>query len=123
MVAALYGADDCLEVLLNKGADPDKGDNDGVTALLFAVQQKLVKTAKTLMSVTRISGEVGGDILFNICREGLEQLVRELLEKVRSLSQGEKVDILRKGMEAAAAYGEDRLAEIILNEVGKYYSK
>jgi hypothetical protein len=81
------------------------------------VQQKLVKTAKTLMSVTRISGVAGARILYEICRFGLEPLVRELLEKVRSLSQGEKVDILRVGMEAAAWFGEDRQAEIILNEV------
>ena len=86
---------------------------------MAAVEAKLVKTAKTLMSVTRIRGKVGARILYNICRFGLEQLVGELLEKVRSLSQGEKVDILSRGMKAAAMYGEDRLAEILLTEVGK----
>ena len=117
MAAAQYGSDDAIQILLYHGANPDKVAKDGNTALEAAIQQKLTQTCLLLLAKTKVTGERGARILRWICREGLETVANMFLGKIRNYDEGEKRNILRNGLKAAAEFGEDKLVHLIFKEV------
>ena len=44
MDAALSASDETVSLLLSLGANPDKSDEDGKTALMMAIQSKCITT-------------------------------------------------------------------------------
>ena len=49
--AALHGFKDLIDLMLQRGARPDLPDNNGNTALFFAVRRNYVEIVKTLLSL------------------------------------------------------------------------
>ena len=54
MDAALFAQDETVTLLLFKGASPDKTDDDGDPALIFAIQSKCLTTINLLAKVTQV---------------------------------------------------------------------
>ena len=118
MQAALSGQNHCISALLQLGARDDLKDNNGRTALMISVEKKLVDTADLLLSSTDDNND-NVDIFRSICRNGLQSMASKFLEMICNLNQQEKMGILAAGLEAAAEFGEEKIAKMILNQIEK----
>ena len=83
MSAALLASDETITSLLSWGANPDKTDADGRTALMFAIQSKCSTTINLLAPVTKEN--LGG------------ALIRLATDKVELTEEVKQLTILLKG--------------------------
>ena len=98
MSAALIASDETITFLLSWGANPDKTDTDGRTALIFAIQSKCSTTINLLAPVTK---ENLGGALGYLARDKvpITEEVKQLFERA---ARDREAAI--KGLEAAAQF-------------------
>ena len=83
MVAAKYGEADCVEALLEWGADKDAVDNDGWTALHWAAVEAKLECVRLLVRVRadRAKKNKDGKTAHDLARQGAKAEVAALLEQ------------------------------------------
>ena len=108
MSAARAANDETVSSLLSWGADPDKTDVDGRTALIYAILPKCVTTINLLAKVTQV--DLGG-ALFWLAREKVELMTGELRQLVKRVAQDREAAI--KGLESAAKFGSRTMINMI----------
>ena len=94
MAAAYDGADDAIQILLSHGANPDKVEKTGNTALEAAIQKKLTQTSLLLLARTKVTGERAARILRQICRFGLETVANMFLDNIRNFDEVRQREIM-----------------------------
>ena len=110
MDAALFASDETVSSLLSWGADPDKTDADGFTALMFAIQSKCLTTINLLASRTK---ENLGGALYRLARDKVDLTTGELRQLVERAAQDREAAII--GLKSAAKFGSSKMIEIISN--------
>ena len=106
MIAAQSASDETVSSLLSWGADPDKTDADGATALIYAIQSKCSTTINMLAPKTKTN--LGGALNW-LAREKVDLMTGELRQLVERAAQDREAAI--RGLESAAKFGS---REIIL---------
>ena len=110
MDATLSASDETVSSLLSWGADPDKTDADGRTALIYAIVSKCVTTITLLAPVSQVNL---GRALYQLAREKIELMTGELRKLVERAAQDREAAI--EGLEAAAKFGSSKMIEILAN--------
>ena len=100
MHAALGAQDETVTLLLSMGASPDQTNNDGNTALVYAILSKCVTTISLLAPVTQVNLERS---LYVLAQERFEVMTGELRQLVERAAQDREAAIL--GLGTAAKYG------------------
>ena len=108
MNAALHASDKTVSSLLNWGADPDKTDADGFTALMFAIQSKCSTTINLLAAKT--NANLGGALYF-LARNKVDLMTGELRQLVERAAQDREAAI--RGLEGAAMFGSSKMIDMI----------
>ena len=108
MNAALSAQDETVTLLLSMGASPDKTDDGGATALIFAIQSKCLTTINQLAPVTQVN--LGGALEF-LARYKIEVMTGELRQLVERAAQDREAAI--NGIEAAAKLGSNKMIEAL----------
>jgi hypothetical protein len=99
MSAALSGADQVISLLLSRGADPDRTDQYGDTALIFAIQSGVLPTIETLAGVTN---KKLGEALRCLAKDRVE-VTPGILGLVQRAGRDRKAVML--GLKGACMYG------------------
>ena len=108
MEAALNASDETISSLLDWGADPDKIDTDGRTALMMAIQSKCLTTTNLLAPKTTVN--LGG-ALYRFAKDKVELTTGEIRQLVERAAQDREAAI--KGLEAAAMFGSSEMIEAL----------
>ena len=99
MDAALLAQDGMVNLLLSMGASPDKIDDDGRSALIFAIQSKCLTTINLLALVTQVKL---GWALYFLARYKIEVMTGELRQLVERAAQDREATIM--GCSKSPAY-------------------
>ena len=110
MSAALNASDETVSSLLSWGADPDKTNANGNTALIFAIQSKCSTTINMLAPKTKAN--LGG-ALFQLAIDKVDLMTGELRQLVERAAQDKMAAI--RGLEVAAKFGSNKMIEILAN--------
>ena len=108
MVAARSASDETVSLLLCLGANPDKTDDNGKTALMMAIQSKCSTTMNLLARVTQVKL---GYVINWLARERIELTIVELRQLVERAAQDKKTVI--EGLIHATKYGSSEIVKII----------
>ena len=112
MSAAHHASDETISFLLSLGANPDKTDDDGNTALMYAIQSKCTTTINLLAPVTQVS--LGGAIAI-LAREKVDVTTVELRQLVERAAQDKEAAI--EGLVKAAQFGSSEIIRIIAENI------
>ena len=113
MSAALEGCDDTVTSLLDIGASPDRTDDDGDNALIYAIRSKCPSTISLLAPVTTVKL---GRALACMADYKVELKTGELRQLVERVVQDREAAI--EGLEGAAKFG----SSLIIDEVSFHSS-
>jgi ankyrin repeat protein len=91
MRAALEGNTDTVRELIQEGVDINQRDENGRTALMFAVMNSHYETMKVLLehgADVQAKSDQGGTALMAAALSGDLRMVQALLDKVRTYTPG-----------------------------------
>ena len=108
MSAALSASDETVSSLLHWGASPDKTNNDGDSALMYAIQSKCITTMNLLVPVTHVNLE---GALYHLARERVDLSSVELQGLVETAAQDRKAAI--KGFVTSARFGSSEMIKLL----------
>ena len=115
MCAALAGDTEAVKDLVAKGADVNAQDDEGRTALMFAVINMHHGTVKVLLESgadVNVRANDGGTALMLVASCGDEEIVRLLLDKGADVS-GRYVSTGATAMDLAAEKGHAAIVELL----------
>ena len=107
MAAALEASDETISLLLSLGANPDKTDDGGKTALIAAIQSKCSTTINMLTPVTRVN--LGG-ALRCLARDKVEVTTGQISQVVERAAQDEEAANI--GLLGATRFGSSEIVKI-----------
>ena len=111
MAAALHASDETVSLLLSLGANPDKADEDGFTALMSAIQSKCITTVNLLAPVTL---NLGG-VIAKLAQYQVELTSGELRQLVERAAQDKEAAI--EGLLGATEFGSSKIIGIIAENI------
>ena len=115
MDAALSASDETVSLLLSLGANPDKSDDNGYTALMFAIESKCIATINLLAPVTKVNL---GEALGTIARNKADMKKEELRQLVERAAQDEGAAI--KGLTSAATFGSSEIMKMFAENMSDH---
>ena len=107
MLAAGTGSDETVFFLLSLGANPDKTNGEGDTALIYAIESRCITTINLLVPVTQV--DLGGAIGY-LAKDQVQlttEVLRQLLERA---AQDKEAAI--EGLIGAVKFGSNRIIKM-----------
>ena len=124
-LAALKGHEKVIELLLDKGAEPNlalpswQAEQEGCTALHLASHRGHKNVAKLLLqggAEPNIADGVGATPLFDAATEGHKDLVQLLLDKGAELNRTSTEPLGTTPLHCAASKGQKDVVKLLLDE-------
>ena len=109
MNAAKTGSPEGVEMLLEAGADPDKEDSDGMTALAFGIVSGNIEVVNMLAPVTT----AGVDQIIIKLTESNLNIEGEVLKYLNKIQSEEWLNLL---LEKSSLYGNEKFLDYLLNK-------
>ena len=108
MHAALNASDETVSLLLFLGANADKTDDGGISALMAAIQSKCISTINLLAPTTNVNLE---GALNRLIKDKIQLKSQELQLLLQRAAQDKVVAVM--GVANAATYGSNDIIDMI----------